>query len=208
MRRNYLRTKSIFTPIMGSKRPHILRQIAQLFIVIFLLATITGTCQRTSKSNLKTKPNYVDLIIKPKIQLPPKCKSILSHLWLCDLISRSGDIHSNPGPQQAGPPNYPCGTCQRPVRNRDKAIICDECNLWHHISCVGISPSTYHSLINQTAASRHTHPHYRVTNTQCHILIVMNITMQYVMTMTSQLSDQTLKMHLPRTSEENPGKLT
>ena len=43
----------------------------------------------------------------------------------------------------------PRGTCQRPVKNRDKAIICDECNLWHHINCVGISPSTYHSLIHQ-----------------------------------------------------------
>ena len=28
---------------------------------------------------------------------------------------------------------------------------CDDCNLWHHISCVGISTSTYHSLVNQTA---------------------------------------------------------
>ena len=27
----------------------------------------------------------------------------------------------------------------------------NNCNLWHHISCVGITTSTYHSLINQTA---------------------------------------------------------
>ena len=134
-----------------SKRPHILGQIAQLSIIIFLFATITGTCQRISKSNLRIKPNYVHLITKPKIRLPPKFKSILSHLWLCDLISRSGDVHPNPGPRQAGPPIYPCGTCQRPVKNRDKAILCDDCTLWHHISCVGISTSTYHSLVNQTA---------------------------------------------------------
>ena len=120
-----------------------------LATVIFLLATITGTCQRTSKSNLKIKPKYADLITKPKIKLPPKFKSILSHLWLCDLILRSGDVHPNPGPRPAGPPILPCGTCQRSVKNRDKAIICDECNLWYHINCVGISPSTYHSLIHQ-----------------------------------------------------------
>ena len=88
---------------IGSRRPHILGQIAQLSIIIFLFATITGTCQRISKSNLRIKPNYVHLITKPKIRLPPKFKSILSHLWLCDLISRSGDVHPNPGPRQAGP---------------------------------------------------------------------------------------------------------
>ena len=71
---------------IGSKRPHIIGQIAQLSIVIFLFATITGACQRISKSNLNIKPNYVHLITKPKIRLPPKFKSILSQLWLCDLI--------------------------------------------------------------------------------------------------------------------------
>ena len=108
------------------------------------------TYQRTCKSNLKIKPKYVDLIIQPKIRLLPKFKSIISHLWLCDLISRSGDFHPNPGPRQASPPpTYPFGTYRRPIKNRDKAIICDECNLWHHINCFGISPSTYHSLIHQ-----------------------------------------------------------
>ena len=60
-------------------------------------------------------------------------------------------MHITPGPRQIGPPIYPCGTCHRPVKNRDKAILCDECNIWHHINCVGISPLTYHSLVNQTA---------------------------------------------------------
>ena len=26
-----------------------------------------------------------------------------------------------------------------------------ECNIWLHVNCVGISPSTYHYLVNQTA---------------------------------------------------------
>ena len=142
---SYSETKSVFS---RSKQAYLLG-LMQLATVVFLLATIAGSCQRTCKSNLKIKPKYVDLITQPQIRLPPKFKSILSHLWLCDLISRSGDVHPNPGPRKAGPPTYPCGTCQRPVKNRDKAIICDECNLWHHINCVGISPSTYHSLIHQ-----------------------------------------------------------
>ena len=132
--------------------------------MIFLLATITGTCQRTSKSNLKIKPKYADLITKPKIKLPPKFISILSHLWLCDVILRSGDVHPNPGPRPAGPPIFPCGTCQRSVKNRDKAIICDECNLWYHINCVGISPSTYHSLIHQDQSAHWFCERYGIPN--------------------------------------------
>ena len=141
----YSKTKSVFS---RSKQAYLLG-LMQLATVLFLLATITGRCQRTCKSNLKIKPKNVNLITQPKIRLPPKFKSIL---WLCDLISRSGDVHPNHGPRQAAPPpppTYPCGTCQRPVKNRDKAIICDECNLWHHINCVGISPSIYHSIIHQ-----------------------------------------------------------
>ena len=144
---NYSKTKSIFS---RSKQAYLIG-LTQLATVLLLVATITGTCQRISKSNLKIKPKYVDLITKPRIRLPHKFKSIFSHLWLCDQISRSGDIHPKPGPRQAGPPIYPCGTCHRPVKNRDKAILCEECNLRHHINCVGISPSTYHSLVNQTA---------------------------------------------------------
>ena len=127
---SYSETKSVLS---RSKQAYLVG-LMQLATVVFLLATVTGTCQRTCKSNLKIKPNYFDLITQPKIRPPPKFKSILSHLWLCDLISRSGDVHPNPGPRKAGPPTNPCGTCQRPVKNRDKAIICDECNLWHYIN--------------------------------------------------------------------------
>ena len=97
---SYSETKSVFS---RSKQAYLLG-LMQLATVVFLLATITGSCQRTCKSNLKIKPKYVDLITQAKIRLPPKFKSILSHLWLCDLISRSGDVHPNPGPRKAGPP--------------------------------------------------------------------------------------------------------
>ena len=202
-------SKSIFS---RSKQAYLLG-LTQLATVLLLLATITGTCQRISKSNLKTKPNYIHLITKPKIRLPPKFKSILSQLWLCGQISRSGDVHPNPGPRHAGPPIYPCGTCHRPVKNRDKAIICDECNLWHHINCVGISPPTYQlpliKLLSgsaNTAAFQNILPHFPETNILYHILIVMNTTMQHFMTTTTnnQISDQTPKMHLPQNVKREP----
>ena len=165
---NYSKTKSVVSRSKHLKQAYLLGLI-QLATVLFLLPTITETCQRTCKSNLKIKPKYVDLFTQPNIRLPPKFKSILSHLWLCDLISRSGDANPNPGPRQAGPPTYPCGTWQRPVKNRDKAIICDECNLWHHINCVGISPSTYHSLIHQDQ-SAHWFSKQRHSKLYTHIL--------------------------------------
>ena len=198
---------------MGSKRPHIIQQIAQLSIVMFLFATTTETCQLTPKSKLKTKPKYADLITKPKIRLPSKFKSNLSHPWLCDIISRSGDIHPNPGPRQAGPRIYPCGTCHRPVKNRDKAIICDECNIWHHIHYVGIFPSTYHSLVNQTALWYCEHcgiPNYTPTVSSGQHFISHtdsyehNNAILYDHDDNNQFSDQTPKMHLPLNVKREP----
>ena len=211
MNYRYSKTKSMFS---RSKLVYILG-LTQLATVLFLLATMTGTCQRTSTSNLKIKPKYADLITKPKIRLPPKFKSILSHLWLSDLILRSGDVYPISGPRRAGPPIFPCGSCQRPVKNLYKAINCDECNLWHQINCVGISTSTYHSppsLIKllsgsaNTAASQTLHPHNPVTNSLYHILIVMNTTMQSLLTTTTKnpLSGQTPKMHLPLNVKRKP----
>ena len=208
---NYFKTYSVFS---RSKQAYLLG-LMQLATVLFLLTTITGTCRRTCKSNLKIKPKYVDLITQPKIRLPPTFKLILSHLWLCDLISRSGDVHPNPGPGQAGPPTYPCGTCQRPVKNRDKAIICDECNLWHHINCVVISPSTYHSLIHQDQSAhwfcKHCGiPNYTPTFSSDEQSISHTDSYEHnnaiVMTTTAknQLSDQTPKMHLPLNVKREP----
>ena len=147
---NYSKTKSVFS---RSRQAYLLglMRSSQLSTVLFLLATLTGTCQRTCKSNLKIKPKYVNLITQPKIRLPPKFKSILSHLWLSDLISRSGDVHPKfrtlahdklaPRPIPVAPANDLLKTEIRPSSVTSA--------IWHHINCVGISPSTYHSLIHQ-----------------------------------------------------------
>ena len=196
---NYSKTKSVFS---RSRQAYLLWMM-QRATVLSLLATITGTCQRTCKSNINIKPKYVDLITQPKIRLPPKFKSILSHIWLCDLISRSGNVHPNPGPRQAAPPpTYPCGTCQGPVKNRDKSVICDEFNLCGTIYIAlqyPHQPTTLSSIkINLLTGSANTaafqtiglHPHSPATNSQYHILIVMNTTMQFCMTPERQKKTQ------------------
>ena len=45
------------------------------------------------------------------------------------LLSLSGDVHFNPGP------DFPCGICGESVLNGDKAMYCDSCNMWTHVPC-------------------------------------------------------------------------
>ena len=57
---------------------------------------------------------------------------------ICSLLFLSGDVHINPGPVQ-----FPCGTCKRSVNRNHRAVMCDACDLWYHIGCVGISHCEY-----------------------------------------------------------------
>ena len=41
---------------------------------------------------------------------------------------------------------HPCGTCQKAVANAHKAICCDICNKWIHISCNNLDRKTYIKL--------------------------------------------------------------
>lgn len=45
-----------------------------------------------------------------------------------------GDISSNPGPKGIKvPPKYPCGECDKAVRNNQDAILCSTCFNWFHV---------------------------------------------------------------------------
>ena len=57
------------------------------------------------------------------------------------LLLLSGDIHPNPGP-----PKHPCGTCDTSVRSNRRRVVCDTCDTWSHIKCVGIDRATYERL--------------------------------------------------------------
>ena len=64
--------------------PHSTRMnlgITQIITVILLIATIIGTCQRVSRSNLKIKPKYYALTLKPRIKFPPKIKFKIRHSY-------------------------------------------------------------------------------------------------------------------------------
>ena len=49
-------------------------------------------------------------------------------LYLCCLVvAQSGDTHPNPGPRT---PRYPCGSCNKAVRDCHEAILCNDCDTW------------------------------------------------------------------------------
>ena len=53
----------------------------------------------------------------------------------------AGDASKNPGLVKDG-----CGMCPKGCRNNQRAIQCDECNVWFHTKCSGISNGEYADL--------------------------------------------------------------
>ena len=73
----------------------------------------------------------------------PKNRSvtrITSPLILTILLC--GDVSTNPGPVK-----YPCTACEKPVARTHRAVMCDQCENWVHIKCIGISTSEYKELV-------------------------------------------------------------
>ncbi len=58
------------------------------------------------------------------------------------LLLAYGDVHPCPGPNY----KFPCGICHKPVKVNQKGILCDMCNLWHHIKCINMTTAEYFRL--------------------------------------------------------------
>ena len=63
--------------------------------------------------------------------------------WLIYLLLLAGDVELNPGPCSL---RYPCGVCGKAVRNNDRAVACDTCNIWYHTNCMVMNPHVFESL--------------------------------------------------------------
>ena len=53
------------------------------------------------------------------------------------LLVLSGSVEINPGPRLRKV-KFPCGKCSKAVKNTDKSIACDDCNLWYYKECVSL----------------------------------------------------------------------
>ena len=69
----------------------------------------------------------------------PKTKHIKNQSLLTLLILLSGSIEANPGPRQKQASVYSCGLCDHPVTWAFEGVCCDDCNVWHHKSCIELS---------------------------------------------------------------------
>lgn len=69
-------------------------------------------------------------------------------------ILRSGDVEINPGyenelseaSKQPRNLKFPRRVCEKSVRNNQKGILCDNCNMWFHCQCIGINAMEYQAL--------------------------------------------------------------
>ena len=65
-------------------------------------------------------------------------------LFAINLILVCGDVALNPGPAK-----YPCTVCTLAVRSNQRALLCDNCNLWIHCTCCGVGKAQYCSYQQQ-----------------------------------------------------------
>ena len=63
----------------------------------------------------------------------------------CCFLILCGDVSLNPGPTR-----YPCTVCDKPVRSNQRSLQCDNCQLWSHADCTGVSGALYAELQSQT----------------------------------------------------------
>ena len=63
------------------------------------------------------------------------------------LLMQAGDLEMNPGPFK---PKYPCDICSKAVKWGQQALKCDDCDVWIHKDCMGMSSHVYQSLVNSS----------------------------------------------------------
>ncbi len=80
----------------------------------------------------------------------PSQSAISSLFYLSMLLMlQSGDLHPNPGPYK---PKYPCNICSKAAKWGQRAICCDDCNMWYHLDCISMSTPSY-EMIQDTSVS-------------------------------------------------------
>ena len=85
------------------------------------------------------------------------------------LLLLSGDIQLHPGPST----EHPCNVCTLEVEGSDKALCCDICDQWIHVTCDPVTEeSTYDDMVaNPTSLLWYCVPNAAIFNLQVMFLI-------------------------------------
>ncbi|CAG2256710.1 unnamed protein product [Mytilus edulis] len=127
-----------------------------LLVLIILLATLYKSTHPTCSHKCNVwKPNLSPLYIYTQTWTKHLKRSIMTKAdknnsqFKCLLnlvLLLAGDIQQNPGPQNRNITVNPCGLCDRPVTWSCEGVCCDDCNIWHHRSCIELCSHDYELL--------------------------------------------------------------
>ena len=98
----------------------------------------------------------------PACPIGERIVTVNRNKWLFSIsLLISGDVHPCPGPvrsttSKSKKPRYPCVRCGGAVRGNSRAVSCDGCDEWTHLSCSAISTREYRSSIITGAEISHT----------------------------------------------------
>ena len=85
--------------------------------------------------------------LRPSSSLRNPACTLNSKQIIFFILMLAGDIQSNPGPPTH---IYPCGLCELPVTWSTAGICCDQCDAWHHMSCIDLKSQDYTDLGNSS----------------------------------------------------------
>ena len=108
----------------------------------------------TSTIYVKSASIFPQIRHRDKPSLTTSRSTIKSHF--IHLLLLSGKVELNPGTVTPNQPstistNYPCGICQKKVKDSHHALLCDKCELWFHTDCLEFPVSNYSTLLNFTS---------------------------------------------------------
>ena len=79
--------------------------------------------------------------VPPYLKAKVICQALNLTLTASTLVLLAGDVSENPGPVKDA-----CGVCLKGCRKNQKAIQCDDCDVWFHAKCSGVTDGEYANL--------------------------------------------------------------
>ena len=93
---------------------------------------------RRVRSDIVGHPPFVKATIGLKL---------LNTTMMASLVLICGDVNPNPGPTAD-----PCGICLKGCRKNQRAVQCDECDIWYHAKCIHMGRNEFDDVCRPSAA--------------------------------------------------------